>query len=443
MPVVSSIDNPEPELWAEFEKYVPQILNMRMHCVWPEPPVELSLEFAQVLSDMATFMWHAGLLAEATDALQTAEHILDHHDVGNKNPLRSNIHEHIGIVASHKGVSQRDEAMSRRDKAIVARIACHDAIPKGRITREDEIRRWNVESDMAYGLLQTEDFVRSGEIIERCHEQYRKWGTPEEIPFDYLKYYHIICYVWMAEGRPLDAIKACKQSAALGEVCCGVTHTYTQHVRCSLGNLLYFAGDIEESLKEHLRVLRARLQVVGDFNHFTLESHSMCGSLYAEQGNYKAAEYHLIQCLDQCKRSVWDRESIARAEYLYASVLEKTGRHDEAQSYLAEAREEKEHCKEKYPQWLPMESAENELAVFDQMVCMWAGRYTGKLKQMTEDPELAQNASQLEESRSSVTVDHPRQGSGSLSDQEINLSSRSLSAEDLVVVPMQEASLNG
>ena len=135
--------------------------------------------------------------------------------------------------------------------AIEARIACHEAIPKRRVTREDEIRRWNVEPDMAYGLLQTEDFVRSGEIIERCHQQYRQWGAPE-IPFEYLKYYHIICHVRMAEGRPLDAIKACKQSAALGEVCYGMMHAYTQHLRCSLANLLYFAGDIEESLKENL-----------------------------------------------------------------------------------------------------------------------------------------------------------------------------------------------
>jgi hypothetical protein len=296
MPKVSSIDNPEPEVWGEFQKYVPQIINIRAHCLWPEPPMELSLEFAQVLSDMATFMWHAGLLAEGIDAMRTAEHILDHHKVGNENPLRSNIHEHIGIFASHSGVSLRDEAMSRRHKAIEAREVSYNAIPKRLLTREDEIRRWNVQSDMAFGLLQGEDFAKAGEVIERCHEQYKIWGAPEQIPFEYLKYNHIISYTYMAEGRPLDAIKACKEGAALGEVCCGLMHSMTQHVRRSLANHLYFAGEIDESLKENLSVLRARQKIFGDFNHYTLESHSMCGSLYAMKENLELAEYEIPTC---------------------------------------------------------------------------------------------------------------------------------------------------
>jgi hypothetical protein len=75
---------------------------MRDHCIWPEPPMDLFLDFAQVLSDMATFMWHTGLLAQGIDALRTAEHIL--------------------------GVKFRDEAMSRRHKAIEARTASHRLI---------------------------------------------------------------------------------------------------------------------------------------------------------------------------------------------------------------------------------------------------------------------------------------------------------------------------
>lgn len=41
----------------------------------------------------------------------------------------------------------------------------------------------------------------------------------------------------------------------------------------------------------------------------------------------------------------------------------------------------------KYPQWLKTDS-DNELVVFDQMVCMWSGRYTGKLKQKPEGLNL-------------------------------------------------------
>ena len=253
--------------------------------------MELTVDFAQVLSDMATFMWHAGLLSDGIAALRTAEHILDVHNIGDEHHLRGNIHTHIGIFASHGGVSFRDEAMDRRHKGRKARRANHRVVEQQRpVTLDDEIRLWAVESDMAFGLLQCERFNEAGVIIEECHEQYKKWGTPDVVPFEYLKYNHIISFTYMAEGRPLDAIKACKEGARLGEICCGATHPMTLHVRRSLGNHLYFAGMIEESLKEHLTVLQARINVVGEFNHFTLESHSMVASLYAKVGDLEQAE---------------------------------------------------------------------------------------------------------------------------------------------------------
>ncbi|KAI0901758.1 hypothetical protein F4806DRAFT_490232 [Annulohypoxylon nitens] len=256
LPKVSSIDNPEPGAWTEFRKYAPHILTIRAHCVWPEPPIELSLDFAQVLSDMSTYMWHAGLLADGIDALRTAEHILDVHDVGIDHHLRGNIEEHIGICASFRGVRFRDEAMSRRHKAILAREASHKKIETERpIKLEDEIRRWNVQSDMAFGLLQPKDFAQAGVIIEKCHDQYKEWGPPEKMPFEYLKYNHIISHTYMAEGRPLDAIRVCKEGARLGAICCGAGHPMTLNVRYSMANHLYLAGMVDESLEENLTIL--------------------------------------------------------------------------------------------------------------------------------------------------------------------------------------------
>lgn len=291
LPVVSSIDNPEPGAWTEFQKYVPHILTLRAHCVWPEPPMELTMDFAQVLSDMATFMWHAGLLAEGIDALRTAEHILDVHNIGIEHHLRGNIHEHIAIFASHMGVSYRDESMDRRHKAIRARNASHKMIEmRGSVTRDDEIRLWNVQSDMAFGLVHCEKFTEAGQLIEECHDQYKQWGTPKEIPFEYLKYNHIISHTHMAEGRVLDAIRTSKEGARLGEICSGITHPMTLKVRFTMANHLYFAGMIEESLEENLKILKARIDGLGEVNPFTLESHSMCGKLYTDLSMFDEAE---------------------------------------------------------------------------------------------------------------------------------------------------------
>lgn len=133
LPAVSSADQPEPELWAQFERIVPQILSLRTHCLWPEPPVDLPPSFAKVLSDMATYMWHAGLFKEGENALKMAEHILDDKDrIGKENPLRGDIHEHLAIFASFNGVSERDQALQRRHAAIDARKAAYSLIPQAR-----------------------------------------------------------------------------------------------------------------------------------------------------------------------------------------------------------------------------------------------------------------------------------------------------------------------
>ena len=192
-------------------------------------------------------MWQAGLFSEGTDALYTAEHILDDQHIGDENPLRGNIHEHIGIFASFNGVSEREECMVRRHKARKARQASHSQIPKGRVTLDDEILLFIVESDMAFGLMQQEDFKEARQVMEKCHDQYQKWGSKDDIPFEYLKYHHVMSYVNMSQKDPVGAIESCKLAAHLGEKCAGAMHPTTQLVKSSLANHLYLL----ERLKNH------------------------------------------------------------------------------------------------------------------------------------------------------------------------------------------------
>ncbi|KAF2446062.1 hypothetical protein P171DRAFT_519658 [Karstenula rhodostoma CBS 690.94] len=401
LPNVSSIDNPEPNAWSTFQKYVPHILYIRARCVWPEPSIKLTMDFAQVLSDMATFMWHAGRFSENLDALKTAEQVLNEHNIGIEHHLRGNIHQHIGITASHIGVSMRDECMKRRDLAIEARAASHKLIElNGTVTRDDEIRLWNVQSDMAFGLVHTGDYAKAGVIIESCHEQYKKWGTPDDIPFEYLKYNHIISHTHMAAGRQKEAIFTSQESARLGQMQSGDTHPMTMKCRFTFANHLYFAGMVEESLKENLTILDVRLQTVGEMNPFTLESRSFIGALYAELGELDKAETQFISCLDPHKKTVWDEETYTRAKFLYSDVLRRRGQTAKANQYLQEARNVRDRYLRMYPQWLEVDP-DNELGVFDQMVCMWSGRFTGPMKQ------------KLETSASSVMTGTTLQGSKS------------------------------
>jgi hypothetical protein len=100
--------------------------------------------------------------------------------------------------------------------------------------------------------------------------------------------------------------------------------------------------------------------------------------------------YHFLASLDPGKRSVWNEEGVARAQFLYADVLKQLGRNAAAEGYLSQAQATRDRFLKEYPQWLKADK-DDELVVFDQMVCLWAGRYTGKLKQKTEEQEQRLN----------------------------------------------------
>ena len=180
LPADSTFIVPSSEEWPEFQKYGPHILSLRAHSLWPDPSIELPVNFAQVLSDMGTYMWHAGKLPEGQEALETAVNIMDENELEDNQPLRANAYEILGIMSSFEGVSERKHSMDLRYKALEARKLSYDSIPLGKVTKDDEIKRWSVESDVAYGLVQQEDFGPAAEIMERCLKKYQEWGPEDD-----------------------------------------------------------------------------------------------------------------------------------------------------------------------------------------------------------------------------------------------------------------------
>ena len=202
LPTDSPFIVPSSEEWPGFQKYGPYILSLRAHSLWPDPSIELPVNFAQVLSDMGTYIWHAGKLSEGQEALETAVNIMDKNELEDNQPLRANAYEMLGIMSSFEGVSEREHSMDLRYKALEARKLSYDSIPQGKVTRDDEIKRWTVEYDVAYGLVQQEDFEPAAEIMESCLKKYQEWGPEDDYPYQYSQYYQILRVCQMAAGKP-------------------------------------------------------------------------------------------------------------------------------------------------------------------------------------------------------------------------------------------------
>lgn len=289
MPMSSPIQVPEPEKWPQFERYTPQILNLRTHCLWPEPPVDLPVDFAHILSDMGTYMWHAGLVDDGSDALETAEHILDERGVDDIDPLRGDILGNLGILSGFAGVSQRKKGMEHRLEALKIRKEVYDDIPEKKITQDERIRLYIAESDVAFGYLQEEKFEKVEEIMERCLTQYKTWDTEDNIPYEYAKYYYTMSLVRASQGSIRQALDFSRRGVELVTKSAGEEHSVTQLWKFSLANLLYHSGDFAESLRINQEVLSIRRRACGEFNAFSLESYSTCGALLLREGDAETA----------------------------------------------------------------------------------------------------------------------------------------------------------
>ena len=193
----------------------------------------------------------------------------------------------LGVLSNFEGVGERGHSMNLRYKALGTRKLSYDSIPRSKVTRDNEIKRWRtVISDVAYVVVQQEDFEPAAEIMQRCLEKYHEWGSEDEYPYQYSQYYQILAVCQMAAGKPAESIESITHRAELLVTCSDGMHPMTQLMRSISGCLTWHAGEPQKALKIMSSVLETRRKIIGKFSHLTLESSSTCARLLAEYGGY-------------------------------------------------------------------------------------------------------------------------------------------------------------
>lgn len=61
------------------------------------------------------------------------------------------------------------------------------------------IRLENPHANLACTYIQGENFEEAAKLMGLCLEQYKSWGTEEELPEEYMKYYHHYSFGLMAQ----------------------------------------------------------------------------------------------------------------------------------------------------------------------------------------------------------------------------------------------------
>ena len=284
------LQQPMPEKWAECQRLLPHL--HALHSVYEARKVDIkgSLDFAQLLLDAGMDQFERGITHEGLLLLNTAENVLGANNTTlseGSQVMRADIHAMIGIMYDDLGIDKRREAFWRREKALeIRKRTFEEAKTK---TRKDEILVYNSEMEYAISLLHYHRYAEAEPIIERCLVKFKEWGSEEEIPFEYAKYYNKIALVRMYQGRLDEAIPLAAKGVQLMEKT-GYS-LFSSRFRFDMACMILQRGDLEEALRVHKAVYDQRLETVGPENQLSLHSMYAIGAIHELEGRLEEAEY--------------------------------------------------------------------------------------------------------------------------------------------------------
>jgi tetratricopeptide (TPR) repeat protein len=283
---------PDASKWEVYKENLQHVLNLRRQfdeALDKKPQVSGSLELAQLFYDAAFNCWERQSSQDGMLLLDTAERILDDLKYDQNARIRAHILAIGALVRDNIGISKKREGLMKREKALEIRQWIVDHIKP--VSRTDEILLYNAMSDLAESHLHNYDHSKASALIQQCRDKYEEWGTEEEYPFEFSKYYHNMAAVMVLQRRFDEAIKLCERALDLTEK----VHPVGQgprwiEFRYNLACYLLQAGDKQGSLKMHKDVKRRREELTGESSYVSLQSCYTIGSIYHHLGDLATAE---------------------------------------------------------------------------------------------------------------------------------------------------------
>lgn len=380
LPPPSATQGFEHDMFAKYNVYVPQLISLHSHSLWPEPGIALGLDSAKVIIDVGTYMWRTGHFNECRNMLETAESTLIQEGLPEDDVLFSDIDDVLGVIRDRSGALYRKDALRRRLRAVDIREKIFAAIPPARVTLQDKIRLYNAHANLACTHIHNENFDEAGRIMEGCLKQYQSWGTEDEFPFEYSKYYHHSSFAIMAQGRIQEALARVARSVELQERDPSPLNILGVAYKCRHGILLYHAGEVERAIAVLEECIAVYKTALGNANAQTLDMYCFLAGILMQRGeNIKARDY-LEHCLKPAHRAGWSEVGIAMAEFRMAGVKTSLSGREAGAPHAQEAQAARNKYLLEVPQYFKG-IEEDPQAIQDQMLCCWHGRITGKLKQ--------------------------------------------------------------
>lgn len=289
-PEPSPIQVPEPEKWPQYKRLLPHVSSLRSVYVASKGRICGSIDFAKLLSAAGVNQWEQGITKEGSELLCTAEEILESDSLDDSSVMRANIHCILGLMTDSIGITQRREGFDRRLKLLSIR---QNFISESKsCTRGEEILLYNAYTDLACSLIQYNDYKQVEPILKVCFAKYKEWGSEDDVPYEYAKYYRHIAVVRMYQERYDDAILLGKQAVYwMGK---SGNNNLSYRFKFDLACIIVQSGDLKLALEMHEEILSARIFNSGKNNELTLHSCYASAVLHESEGRLEEAELVIL-----------------------------------------------------------------------------------------------------------------------------------------------------
>lgn len=285
-----SLDTPDSIKWNVFKEYIPHVLTLQKVYVDGLLMIKPYVALAELFRDGGVHLWQRGLIYDGCRLLNSAEAILDRMGVEEDN-MRIDIHIATALLIQYFGISHRAESRERFWKILQMRERIFLQAVPGMTTKYNELTLCNARADYGNALLQFNNYREAEPIYHECHEKYQKWGTEDEISFEYAKFNHHMAFCRMYHQDFEAALKLSERAVELISRQSGQPQL-TLRYKFDLANVILQSGDLERSLEMQKQILKARLNLQGNGkpNYFTLQSYYAVGAGYAHLGRLEEAE---------------------------------------------------------------------------------------------------------------------------------------------------------
>ncbi|KFY07934.1 hypothetical protein V492_06687 [Pseudogymnoascus sp. VKM F-4246] len=384
IPYQSPISSPTHEHWPAYERYLAHAIHL--HTIYKqrvdsENPLDLSIKFAELLSDVAYYMRERNLLSDAMSMLATAEKICNHVlDPEDTNPTRTQIIYLQATLELDNGIGLRLQGVAHMERVLQLRRRHLESNSSEEEKMVDSMQLSTALNNLALAYMHCDDFERAEPMLQESLKMKKLWSTEESHPDYFAEAYKNLALLNLAMGRPEESLKLSLRGIEIGEKWSGVRTRFLQLHKFVRGCILFNIGNIDAALREHCKVLEIRSEVLGESHDQTLDSYYVVGTIYHKLNDLEKARKHLDWCL-KFRESYYESRT-ARVLYRISRVYQDEGNDIESTRTYQQACELRNKLVPKTYPGLDLKYSEDEV-IFDQMVSMWAGRLYHKLAKET------------------------------------------------------------